>query len=259
MNAELQAKARKLYLQTDLSKTEIATVLGIPIRTLHYWVGVQRWDIQKQCALQAPSVIVTNCYQILANFTGQLLAPERRDTLMTHKEAETIHKLTVTISKLKARTTLGENMDIFNNFLQNIRSYSPQLADLIAPHVTAFIAAGATAPTAAPAHAAGVPTQAEMDEEARLDLEEELEQAPHTHSHTQTPHTHTQTHTQTPHTQTPHTQSHTQTPHTHSDTHPPTSAPIPHGAHSTSPSPSERAGERSAPSARDGERFARAA
>ncbi|MBE2290518.1 MAG: hypothetical protein IAE95_13245 [Chitinophagaceae bacterium] len=240
MNAELQAKARKLYLQTDLSKTEIATVLGIPIRTLHYWVGVQRWDIQKQCVLQAPSVIVTNCYQILANFTGQLLAPERRDTLMTHKEAETIHKLTVTISKLKARTTLGENMDIFNNFLQNIRSYSPQLADLIAPHVTAFIAAGATAPTAAPAHAAGVPTQAEMDEEAHLDLEEELEeqrekeqaQTPHTHSHTQTPQTH----------------SHTQT-----------SAPASHGAHSTSPSPSERAGERSAPSARDGERFARAA
>ncbi len=240
MNAELQAKARKLYLQTDLSKTEIATVLGIPIRTLHYWVGVQRWDIQKQCALQAPSVIVTNCYQILANFTGQLLAPERRDTLMTHKEAETIHKLTVTISKLKARTTLGENMDIFNNFLQNIRSYSPQLADLITPHVTAFIAAGATAPTAAPAHAAGVPTQAEMDEEARLDLEEELEEQREKEQ-----------------AQTPHTQTHTHTPHTHSHTQ--TSAPASHGAHSTSPSPSERAGERSAPSARAGERFARAA
>jgi hypothetical protein len=176
MNAELQAKARKLFLQTDLSKTEIATVLGIPIRTLHYWVGVQRWDIQKQCATQMPSAIATNCYQLLANFTGQLLAPERRGTLMTHKEAETIHKLTVTISKLKARTTLSENMDIFNNFLQNVRSYSPQLADIITPHVTAFIATGATAPTAAPAHTPGVSTEAELEEEARLDREEELEE-----------------------------------------------------------------------------------
>jgi hypothetical protein len=179
MNAELQAKARKLFLQTDLSKTEIATVLGIPIRTLHYWVGVQRWDIQKQCATQMPSAIATNCYQLLANFTGQLLAPERRGTLMTHKEAETIHKLTVTITKLKARTTLSENMDIFNNFLQNVRSYSPQLADIITPHVTAFIATGATgatAPTAAPAHTPGVSTEAELEEEARLDREEELEE-----------------------------------------------------------------------------------
>ncbi len=38
MNNTLQAQAQKLFFQSDLSMTEISEMLGIPRRTLHYWI-----------------------------------------------------------------------------------------------------------------------------------------------------------------------------------------------------------------------------
>ena len=50
MKQEQQQQAQNLYFQTDLSKAEIASMLGISRRTLCYWVPDYNWDHIKKSA-----------------------------------------------------------------------------------------------------------------------------------------------------------------------------------------------------------------
>ncbi len=171
MNKELKEKARRLYFQSDLTKTEIADALAMPRRTLHFWIKENNWEYQKQAAAHMPVLIAENCYHILANYTQQLLAPERKDVMISLKEVNTLHKLTVTISKLKSRTTLNENMEIFTNFMGAVSTTSPETAQAIAPFVNDFITSRASASASVPHSFATQHTPEELEKEIQLDLQ----------------------------------------------------------------------------------------
>jgi hypothetical protein len=176
MNTELQEKAKKLYFQTDLSKTDIANALGMPRRTLHHWIKEKNWEYQKQCAGHIPVLIAENCYHILANYTEQLLSPERKDVMISYKEVNTIHKLTVTIGKLKNRATLNENMEVFSNFIDAVDGRSPEMAQAISPYINDYIASGAKASASVPHHFHIPSSPEEIEKERQLDMQYEIEE-----------------------------------------------------------------------------------
>ncbi len=169
MNTDEKEKARRLYFQSHLTSTEIADALAMPHHALHCMIKEQNWEYQKQCAAHMPVMIAENCYHILANYTQQLLAPERKDVMISLKEVNTLHKLTVTIANLKSRTTLNENMEVFTNFMGAVSVTSPEMAKAIAPFVNDFIASGARISTSVPQNQVKKYTAAEEEEEARLD------------------------------------------------------------------------------------------
>ena len=140
MNNTLQAQAQKLFFQSDLSKTEISEILGIPRRTLHYWIREKNWDRIKRSAAQMPSLLAENIYHIIARFTQQLLGEDRINRPITHKEADTLHKLTLTVGKLKTRNTLNESMEMFGMFMESVNSKSPEMAQQLVPFVDDYIA-----------------------------------------------------------------------------------------------------------------------
>jgi transposase-like protein len=174
MNTELQNKARNLYFQTDLSKTDIANALGIPRRTLHYWVREQNWDYQKQCAAHMPVVIAENCYHILANYTSLLMAPERKDVMITTDEVTIISKLTAAIGRLKARASLNEQMQVLAGFVDSVNGANPEMAQALSPFISGYIEKGAAASVAL---SAPPPTPAERSAEQQLDLRYDEEDA----------------------------------------------------------------------------------
>ncbi len=139
MNSTLQAKAQKLFFQSDLSKTEISEMLGIPRRTLHYWIREKNWDRIKRSSAQMPSLLADNIYHIIARFTQQLLGEDRINRPITHKEADTLHKLTLTIGKLKTRNTLNESMEMFGLFMESVNQKSPEMAQQLVPFVDDYI------------------------------------------------------------------------------------------------------------------------
>lgn len=177
MNTELQTKARKLYFQSTLSKTEIATALGIPRRTLHHWIKEQNWEYQKQCASHMPVMIAEKCYNVLNHYADMLLAPERAGTLLSHKEADTIHKMTVSIGKLKTAATLNESMEMFSHFLASVNRSSPEMAKAIMPLVSGYVATAASNSVSVPLQYDIPATAAELETERQLDLECEAEDA----------------------------------------------------------------------------------
>src|SRR6185312_8425079 len=105
----------------------------------HHWIRENNWEHQKLCAAHMPVMITENCYHILAAYTEQLLSPERNGAPITHREANTLYKLTNTVSKLQSRATLNENMETFGNFMDTVSVQSPEMAEAIAPFVNGYI------------------------------------------------------------------------------------------------------------------------
>jgi Putative ATPase subunit of terminase (gpP-like) len=140
MLQEQQAQARELFFQTDLTKTQIADMVGIPRRTLHYWVRQNNWQRIKESAAHMPSILADRCYHIFARFSEQLLSEDRIMRPVTHKEADTLHKLTLTIGKLKNRSTVNESMEMFGVLMDNINRKAPDLAERLVPFIDEYIA-----------------------------------------------------------------------------------------------------------------------
>ena len=177
MKQEQQQQAQSLYFQTDLSKSEIATMLGISRSTLHSWVRDYNWDHIKKRALHIPSQLAENCYFIMARMQEDILSEERRDKPATYQEVNALYKLTLTASKLKTRNLLNETLELGAHFIEFVDHQSPAAADFIKPYIDGYIVSRAADQTKqfTPQNAAASAssTQTEQDDlEARLDLED---------------------------------------------------------------------------------------
>ena len=168
-----QTHARNLYFQTEFPVTEISEMLGIPRRTLHHWIKENHWERQKQSAACMPVMLTENCYHIISRLQQHLLSDDRATTPITHREADTLHKLVITIGKMKTRATLSESMEMMAGFMDRVNGRSPEMAQAILPFVEDYISSRSAegAPQATPARSTG-PSQAELDREALLDLED---------------------------------------------------------------------------------------
>jgi len=170
MKAEQQKQAESLFFQTNLSKTEIAQIIGVSRRTLHYWVQQNHWDRIRESAQVMPTALAGNCYLILARLQDSILSPERADKPVTLQEVNTMHRLTLTISKLNKRGALNENLEMMTYFMEYIHNANPRMAELLKPVVDEFIRTRAAEySVSAPL---STPFKKEDPTEAQLDLED---------------------------------------------------------------------------------------
>ncbi len=175
MKQEKQQQAQHLYFQTDLSKSEIASMLGISRRTLHYWVRNYNWDHIKKSAAHLPSQLAENCYYIMAKMQDEMLSEERSEKAPTYKEVNALYKLTLTINKLKTRNTLNETLELGAHFMEYVNDKNPEDADFIKSYIDGYIVSRAasqpqlTIPARTKEH---TPATEQEDKEARLDLED---------------------------------------------------------------------------------------
>ena len=140
MNTEKQASAKALYFQTSLSASQIAEVLHIPRRTIHHWIRENNWQRIRQSATVMPSLLAEHCYHMFDRLSVAVLSEDRIMQPVTHKEADTLHKLVLTANKMKNRATLNENLERLGFFMESVNKESPEMATAISPFVDRFIA-----------------------------------------------------------------------------------------------------------------------
>ena len=180
MNNQQQLQAKNLYFQTDLSKTQIAGLVNVPRRTLHYWIKEKNWDRLKNSAAHMPSLLAENCYHIIARFSEQLLSEDRIMRPITHQEADTLHKLTLTVNKLKNRSTINESMEMFGYFMESVNRKSPELAKELVPFMDEYMSSRAAIDASQfrpdNFNSMGlIPAQQEDTEEKKLDFQDVME------------------------------------------------------------------------------------
>src|ERR1700733_990212 len=134
-------QAREMYFQTNMSKTEIATKLGVNRRTVLLWCKQDNWERLRQASNTMPSIIAEKIYYLLDNFLTQCL----RDpdwTFATYKDSQTIYLLTSSIKKLKNRkSAINETMETFGALLEGLKKRKPELAEQITPELEEYLSA----------------------------------------------------------------------------------------------------------------------
>ncbi len=112
-------------------------------RNLHYWIKHNDWDRLKRAAADLPSLVVENCYHLLSQLTRSYIHEFRTTKPLTKDEAETMYRLTLTIQKLKNRSTLNESMEMFALLQDGINKKNPALAKELRPFIENYISSRA--------------------------------------------------------------------------------------------------------------------
>lgn len=144
MQNQKQDQARNLFFQTELNKTEIAEILGIPRRTLHHWISANHWDRQKQAAAHMPAFLAENCYHIIARLQEHLMSDDRAGKPITRQEADTMYKLILTVGKMNARATLNESLEMLGGFMESVQTNAPDKVAQVMPLVETYVATRAS-------------------------------------------------------------------------------------------------------------------
>ncbi|MCF8451061.1 MAG: DUF1804 family protein [Taibaiella sp.] len=144
MKTQEQDKARNLYLQTNLSKTEIAEKLGVNRRTIYQWSVDGDWDILRTTARNMPTILAQKIYHVIGHLTDKILTRDVAYETITKDEVNMLAKLVTTVNKVKIGSTAGENMETFTYFLEGLKVKDPFLAEELLPHVDDFVTAKAT-------------------------------------------------------------------------------------------------------------------
>ena len=175
MKQEQLQQAQHLYFQTDLSKTEIASMLGVSRRTLHYWAQYNQWERIKKSAAHMPSQLAENCYFIMAKIQEDILSEAHSTKPVTLQEVSALYKLTLTINKLQKRT-LNQTLEMSDQFMEFVNQQNPEAADFIKPYMDDYITSRAKdqaqrSATIKPKEQPAAPTEKDKIE-GQLDLED---------------------------------------------------------------------------------------
>jgi hypothetical protein len=139
MKPQQQQQARRMFLQSDLSKTDIADSLSVDRRTVYQWSVDGDWEKLKISAKCMPSMLAEKCYHLMGHFTDHLLSAENHHQSVTKSDVDIIYKLARTIRILKKGNTINEDMETFNWFLEGLQKRDPDLAQALLPHADEFI------------------------------------------------------------------------------------------------------------------------
>ncbi len=127
-NNDLKELAETLFIKTNLTKTEIAQLLGISRRTVHYWAADNAWDRLKSCTDNMPSIGTENAWLLLTNYQEKLLAPERAFNQLTNDEVNNVCKLGSLVRKLTKGNALNETIELRNRFMEFVNQKNPDKA-----------------------------------------------------------------------------------------------------------------------------------
>lgn len=139
MKIEQQQQARHLYFQTDLSKSEIANMIGVSRTSLHAWVREQEWDRLKKSAQHMPALVAENCYLIMAKLQESMLSELRFMKPPTPDEINMLSKLTLSIRRLTKRSALNESMELNNHLMEYVNREHPEMSEAIQPIINGFL------------------------------------------------------------------------------------------------------------------------
>jgi hypothetical protein len=143
MKNEQQQQAKNLYFQSNLSKTEIAEMLGVNRRTVMLWVQQGIWDRIKMAGQHLPSMVAEKCYYMLNHYLDNLLSANNTISTFGPKEASAINSLATSIKKIRTRSAVNESMEMMSFFLDDVRRKDPNMAEAIKPFIEQYIAARA--------------------------------------------------------------------------------------------------------------------
>lgn len=130
-------EAKDLYLQTDMTKAEIAGKVGVTRRTILRWCKDDDWDRLRLSAQAMPALVAEKCYIVLGNVLSRWAAD--RFFIPTLQESQSMHYIAAIVKKLRNRCTVNESMELLSHFAVRLNKKNAELAQAIIPELEEFL------------------------------------------------------------------------------------------------------------------------
>ena len=139
MKNEQQQLAKELFLDTNLSKTEIAEKVGVDRRTIRIWSQEGNWENLRRSSQHLPAMVAEKCYYLIDQYATHLLSDGGTISTFSHKDAHAINQLASAIKKIKTRSAVNESMEMFNYFIEDVKRKDPKMAENISPFIEDYL------------------------------------------------------------------------------------------------------------------------
>ena len=129
MKNEQQDEARRLYIQSNQSKTKIAEQLGVSRRTVYQWSVDGDWETLRASARCMPAILAQKVSHVIGHFTDHLLRRDPAYQSVNKDDVYVLNRLVHAVTKLKSGSTAAENMETFTLFMEQLAQKDASLAE----------------------------------------------------------------------------------------------------------------------------------
>ncbi|MBS1587593.1 MAG: hypothetical protein JSS82_18820 [Bacteroidetes bacterium] len=134
-----QEKARELFFQSDLTRSQIAEKVGVSEKTVYLWTKAGDWRKLRSASRLMPSMIVEHFYSQIQELNDNIRNREPGHRFPTVQEAEVFRKLVLTAERLKKKQTRGEYSEMFQKFMQWLLPQNEEHLKLFTDYANSFL------------------------------------------------------------------------------------------------------------------------
>jgi len=133
-----QQHAKDLFLNTALSRTQIAETLGVNRKTLYKWIKEGDWLQQKFINHHGPTRLATQYYEQLGAI-NDIIAARAQQPYPTKEECLVIRQLTNTIKNFSKRQPVAESVKAFMTVSGDLIRRDSTLAREVTPFIDKYV------------------------------------------------------------------------------------------------------------------------
>jgi predicted transcriptional regulator len=142
MKNDQHEQARNLYLETGLTQSQIAELVGISQKTVSLWVSEGQWARLKRLAKEMPGIAVDSMFTELTEINNAVRNRPEGMRYATLEEAEIRRKILASIKYVQEHRSAGSHIEVMMNFILYMKPLisNPELKMLI-KHADSYLKA----------------------------------------------------------------------------------------------------------------------
>jgi predicted transcriptional regulator len=138
MENEKRTQARNLYLQSDLTQSQIAQLTGVSQKTIYQYISDNKWDLIKERARQIPALFLEQMNSEIEEINEEIASRPKGKRYPTSREAETRRKIICSMEAIKERQSVGTHIQAIINFIAHVAEENKEHALLITSYADQY-------------------------------------------------------------------------------------------------------------------------
>jgi transposase len=131
--------AHELYLQTNKTIEEIASIVGVNRLTVGGWVKEGKWKTIKEVQKQTPERVVQSMYAELEQLNKHIQNKDEGERFADAKIATSRNLIILGIKRMQQQIALPQYVAVLTKFLEHVQRMDIELSKLIAPIANDFL------------------------------------------------------------------------------------------------------------------------
>lgn len=131
--------AKELYMQTEKTIEEIASIVKVNRLTVGTWAKEGNWKSLKDAQKLTPERIVQGMYEELEQMSAHIKSLPEGLRFADSKTSDARNKIILGIARLKNQVALPQYVSVLVKFIDYVQSKNIELSKEVMPHMNEFL------------------------------------------------------------------------------------------------------------------------